>query len=108
MASIEQIRAMNKEATEEAEEQVLTPYIAKCNGDEGVKGCVRLGDYIPFGWELVNTYFVDNLGFGASDEPALTFSQFLTKVKKGFGYAIGEVGQFQVYIHEYKKFKGLA
>lgn len=103
MYSLEQIRAMNDKATTEAREQGLLPYIAKENGDIGVRSCQRLGDYLPKGWELVDTYFVDNSGFGSPDEPALTFEQFLKIVKQGYGYAIGEAGQFQLHIHEYKK-----
>lgn len=103
MMSLEVIKALNEKATLEARGQSLEPYIAKCNGDVEVKKCWRLGDYTPKGWKLVKTYFVDNSGLGASDEPALTFVQFLGKVKQGYGYAIGEVGQFQLYINEYKR-----
>ena len=103
MFSLEQIVAMNNKATKKAKKEGLQPYIAKYNSDEGVKACPRLGDYIPKGWKVVNTYFVDSSGFGAEDELALTFEQFLKKVKRGFGYALAECGQFQVYINEYKQ-----
>jgi hypothetical protein len=78
-------------------------YRAKSNEDVGVKGCKIIGNDTPIGYELTETFFVDNSGFGASDELALTFSQFLTKVKAGYFYGIKEVGQFQVYINEFKK-----
>jgi len=78
-------------------------YRAKSNADVGVKGCKVIGDTIPLGYELTETFFVDNSGFGASDELALTFNSFLTKVKAGYFYGIKEVGQFQVYINEFKK-----
>jgi len=103
MYSIKQIIAMNKKATKEAENEGLELYVAKKNCDEGVRGCKRLGDYIPKGWQKVNTYFVDSSGFGSEGEGALTFRQLLTKVRKGLGYAIGKVGQFQLYINEYQK-----
>lgn len=103
MYSLKQIVAMNNNATEKAEEEELQPYIAKKDNDEGIRGCKKLGDYIPTGWKLVNSYFVDSSGFGREGESALTFGQLLTKVRKGYGYAIGETGQFQLYIHEYKK-----
>ncbi len=80
-----------------------TLYFAKCDKDTGVKACKVLGDYTPTGYKIVNTFFVDNSGFGQVGEMALTFSQFLNKVKKGYCYAIKEVGQFQVYINEYIK-----
>jgi hypothetical protein len=78
-------------------------YRAKSDKDIGVKGCKVVGIGDVFGYELVETYFVDNSGFGASDEPALTFNSFLDKVKTGYFYGIREVGQFQVYIGEYRK-----
>ena len=103
MFSIEHIRAMNDKATAEARGENLEPYIADKDGDIGVKSCPKLGNFSPRGWKLADTYFVDNSGFGSEDEPALTFGQFLSKVKEGYGYAIGEAGQFQVNIHEYKR-----
>lgn len=103
MYDIKTIKHMNNEASEKAEKSGLLPYIAEKDYDEKVKSCKRLGDYIPKGYKIVNTYFVDNSGFGSESEPALTFRQFLNKVRKGFGYAIGEVGQFQLYINEYQK-----
>ena len=78
-------------------------YRAKENGDLGVKGCKVIGDITPLGYELTETFFVDNSGFGADDELALTFNSFLTKVKQGYFYGIKEVGQFQVYINEFKR-----
>ncbi len=42
-------------------------YRAKSNKDEGVKGCKIVGNGDIFGYKLVNTYFVDNSGFGADD-----------------------------------------
>ena len=78
-------------------------YRAKINGDVGVKACKIIGDNIPLGYELTDTFFVDNSGWGADGELALTFEQFLKKVKAGYFYAIKEAGQFQVYISEFKK-----
>ena len=46
---------------------------------------------------------MDSSGFGASDEPALSFGQFKKILKVGFGYAIIEEGQFQVYVGEFTK-----
>ena len=78
-------------------------YRAKENGDIGMKGCKIIGDTTPLGYELTETFFVDNSGLGADDELALTFNSFLTKVKQGYFYGIKEVGQFQVYINEFKR-----
>jgi hypothetical protein len=62
-----------------------------------------LGTYVPKGWKLTTDYFVDSSGFGEAGEPALTIRQFLGRIKTGHGYAITEVGQFQVYIGEFEK-----
>lgn len=79
-------------------------YKAIKNCDEGVFGCPKVtGDL--FGYKKVNTYFVDNSGFGSETEPALTIPYFLSKVKQGYYYGITNVGQFQVYIGEYIKDK---
>ena len=79
------------------------PLIAFTDGDEAVLKCPDLGDYVPHGYKLIETLFVDNSGFGMDTEPALTIPQFLAKVKDGLGYAIVEVGQFQVHIGVYRK-----
>jgi len=103
MRSLESIIAEGNKKTREAKEKRLLPYKANSNHDVGVKSYPFLGYYVPDGYEIINTYFVDNSGFGADDEPALSFSQFIAKVKKGKYYAIKEAGSFQVYINEYKK-----
>ena len=78
-------------------------YKAKVNGDIGVKGCKVIGDNIPLGYEKTEDFFVDNSGLGCEVENALTFDNFLTKVKAGYYYAITGQGQFQVYISEFKR-----
>ena len=105
MLGLKQFIELNEEVTEQAEQDCLEPREAICNGDETIKYCPKLGNFIPKGFELVQSYFVDNSGFGSDSEPALTFEQFLKKVKKGRFYAIGEEGQLQLYINEYKKTK---
>jgi hypothetical protein len=103
MYSLEYIKALQDESTLKAKAEGLEPYIARCDKDENVLRCPDLGYYLPDGWDRSELYFVDNSGFGSESEPALTINQFLNKVKQGFGYAIYEAGQFQVYIQEYKK-----
>jgi hypothetical protein len=78
-------------------------YRAKKNNDEGITKIPMVGKNPIFGYELVNTFFVDSSGFGQEGEMALTFSQFLSKVRQGYYYGIQEAGQFQVYIGEYRK-----
>jgi hypothetical protein len=77
-------------------------YKAIKDGDEGVKSCPKINKKVK-GYKLLNEYFVDNSGWGTDREPALTFNQFLNKVKAGLYYGITSIGQFQVYIGEYKK-----
>ena len=103
MHSLQYIQAVNTEKTQEAKKARSKPYIAKVNGDIGVKACPFLANYLPEGYEVINTFFVDKSGFGKEGELALTFNQFLGKVKKGYGYGIKEEGQFQVYINEYRR-----
>lgn len=102
MLGLDQIVEMNNKAMKKAEQETIQPYVATVDGDDGVRGAPAIGDYIPDGWKPTEKYFVDSLGFGAPDERALTFNQFLTKVKKGYGYVICEQGQFQVYIQEFE------
>ena len=78
-------------------------YRAKSNGDEGVKSCKIVGNGEIYGYNLVNTYFVDNSGMGTRGESALIFDDFLRQVKANYYYGIKEAGQFQVYIGEYQK-----
>ena len=77
-------------------------YKAKNDGDIGVRACPVIKKEVK-GYILKNEYFVDSSGFGQEGEGALTFNQFLGKVKAGLYYGIIEAGQFQVYIGEYIK-----
>jgi hypothetical protein len=82
-------------------------YRAKSNGDKDVFKCGKIeGEKTPLGYKVTEVFFVDNSGFGSENEPALTASQFLPKVKAGRYYAITGQGQFQVYVTEYEKITG--
>lgn len=103
MLSLDQIRAIAREATERACQQNLTPYPI---WEEDLANMPPfpfpfLGDYVPKGWEKVGEFFVDSSGLGMPNELALTAYQFLEKIKVGRGYAITEAGEFQVYVGEY-------
>ena len=63
----------------------------------------NIGSYRPKGWELVDTLFCDSSGMGSESEPALTVHQLIDALEPGFGYAIIEEGQFQVYVGKFKK-----
>ena len=103
MMDLKTMEIMEKEAGRKARKEEIEPLIAEYNGDEGIFKCPDLGNYKPRGWKKVQEFFVDSSGFGGKNEPALTINQFLKKVKEGFGYAITQAGQFQVYIGEYKR-----
>ena len=102
MMGLSTIIAMNKQAARKS--RGIEPFIAAVDGDINVFSLVpHLGYRRPRSWKLVHTYFVDASGFGQAGEPALTAEQFQAKVKAGFGYAIIEQGQFQVYVGEFQK-----
>jgi hypothetical protein len=65
-----------------------------------------IGDLKPKGYTLLDYFMVDNSGFGAKDEPALTVRQLLDPaigLQVGKAYAIIEVGQFQVVLGEFER-----
>jgi len=102
MMSLDAIRELSDELAEQAELNDLEPREAICDGDETVKYMPAIGSYDPPGFTQTNEYFCDSSGFGSPNEPALTFEQFLTTVKKGRFYAIGDQGQLQLYVREFK------
>ena len=104
MMSLEYIEKLSREAGRRAAREKREPLVAFVDGDEAVFHCPNIGSYEPKGWKLVRELFVDNSGFGHDrNEPALTIDQFLAEVKAGYGYAIIEEGQFQIYIGEFEK-----
>lgn len=106
MYDLQTIKRMNKERAEEAQEKRLQPFLIENKEQIDSFNQIpfpNLGDFRPKGWELVETHFVDNSGFGRNDELALSVNQFLKKLKVGFAYGIIEAGQFQVYVGEFKR-----
>ncbi len=101
MYDLNTIKELNWWAGNKAKSNKLQPLIATCDKDPGIFRCPDLGNHTPKGWKEMTRYFVDNSGLGSFNEPALTSSQFLERVKEGKGYAIVESGQFQVYIGEF-------
>lgn len=113
MMSLATIRAMSADIAQEAAIEDRRPF-APTKDDfvlwraerRGVK-IPNFGDYVPEGWERRDEetwWFVDKSGFGAEDEPCLTFNQFLDALEAyhedhpGHGFAIVEEGQFQLYV----------
>ena len=59
------------------------PFIANSDCDPNVRSCPNFnGKKKIKGWKLIDEHFVDKSGWGASDEPALTPSQFIKLIKK--------------------------
>lgn len=103
MMDLDTIKRMNEIKGKEAEKSGTLPLTIIKEGDKKLLQSMGfIGDYRPKGFKLVNQFFVDNSGFGAVNEPALTFEQFTKKVKQGNAYAIIEAGQFQVWIAEFE------
>lgn len=69
-------------------------------GDEGAEV------QCPNGWVAERTLFCDSSGFGLVGEAALTPKQLKAELRPGFAYAVTGVGQFQVYVTEYKRSEG--
>ena len=83
----------------------------------------NIGNYLPDGWERIDPdtikpnrtryvsgridgipgLFVDNSGFGAPTEPAMTFEEFANWIVPNYGYAVVEEGQFQITIGVFRK-----
>ena len=100
MYSLNAINAMN--AKVKAKHRGVRPLVAETDKQHLI-GIPTIGDYVPRGWKLVDTLFVDSSGFGERGEPALTMDAFYDLVRAGFGYAVVEAGQFQVHVGIFQK-----
>jgi len=108
MLDMASIRRMSQKAAVRAAREHRKPYILE-QDDFIEPELVRfpfLGTYVPKGWVMVKTFFVDSSGFGDESEPSLTHDQFIKKLTVGRGYAIIEAGEFQVYVGEFVKIAG--
>ena len=107
MMDLKQIAVASQKAARKAAREHKQPYIweAEDVGHVPPFPFPNIGDYRPKEWELTGSYFVDSSGFGAPGEGALTAYQFKLRLKPGFGYAVIEAGEFQVYVGEFKQVK---
>ena len=110
MMSLAQIHSESRKAASKAAKQGKRPFIVEAEDLADWKAghftplpFPFIGSFVPKGWEVTAEYFVDSSGFGGPGEPALTIPAFINKLQVGYGYAITEAGQFQVYISEYRK-----
>lgn len=113
MMSLATIDAMSRKAAAKAAREKKEPFIVEAADIEAFRkdGRARpfpfpnIGSYRPKGWKLLGTLFCDATGWGEEDEPALTREQLIDRLKVGHGYAVIEVGQFQVYVGEFVRVK---
>ena len=62
-----------------------------------------LGDRSPRGYKLERELFVDSSGWGSTSEPATTIPELINnELRTGFAYSIGDIGQFQLYLREWR------
>ena len=103
MMSLQQIRSYSDSAARKSRRAGILPKIL--NAGDDVRGIPMIGNRTPRGWKCVAQYFVDASGFGQKGEPALTTDEFRAVVAEnpGFGWAITEAGQFQVYVGQFEK-----
>lgn len=110
--SYQQIQHDQDKAARKAAKEGEYPYSPEwheLNDHRWVKEIPFIGDYVPAGWELLESHTVDSSGFGREDEPALTIDRFVgdcrDRFKSGrqYGYAVITAGQFQVFVGVYTK-----
>jgi len=118
MMSLGSIHQMSRETGKRAAQMAMMPYVPIHEEEIYTYPPFpfpNIGDHRPKGWELVDTLFCDSSGFGAEDEPALSVRQLRRKLielqrsDKAYGYAVIEVGQFQLHlgVFERRKHKSL-
>jgi len=119
MMSPSTIRRMSDEQARKAAVNRRVPYVPfdEKEADRFGRGepfpFPNLGSHRPHGWNLVESLFCDSSGFGGEGEPALTPGQLRARVKeimargdeegKTYGFAITEVGQFQLYVGVFER-----
>jgi hypothetical protein len=133
MMSIEAIVSLKRKAERQSRQQGLVPLLVdeRMLGTLHVhlRKMPFLGERCPRGWKRIEAHTlddgkanhalvpywgdaardyvqVDNSGFGAPGEPALTFGEFCDWVHDrgpGYGYAIVEAGQFQIVVGIFKE-----
>jgi hypothetical protein len=124
MMGIETIRRLSNVAAYRAAEEGRYPLTT--TDPEDIHNLPFLGDYTPPGWRRALwsevdeaprnvwsprpdeevTFMVDSSGFGAPDEPALTFDEFADYALRRFAWAIRETGQFQIVVGAYVRSPG--
>lgn len=111
MYDLATINRINQQYGDEAEAEGKEPVVPTPEEiDTQSLQIPALDGYEPLGWvQLEQCWFVDSSGFGRPDELALTMVQFLNDLhdymtdNPEHGVAITECGQFQLYVHAYRR-----
>jgi len=113
MMDLRTIKALNKKYTLAARRKREYPVIpsppmrrALAEGNLTTIKIPMLGEYVPRGWKLLKTHFVDMSGWGAEDEPAMSqpaFAKLMATAPENHGFGAIEHGQFQIYVGEYER-----
>jgi hypothetical protein len=116
MMSLGEIRRINEEATRRARRTKRLPWeptieqraqLKAGANPMGICNFPSFGDYVPKGWERIEpSLFCDKSGFGLDSEPALSLRRLGEQIgvdPEGTAYASGDEGQFQIYLHRYKR-----
>lgn len=115
MMSLEYIESESRKAARVSAKEKVLPFPVFQQDIDHWKGMIAKGNMprLPFpfvgnrryrSWKVVETFFVDSSGMGSESELALTARRFITeKLEAGFGYALIEVGQFQVYVGKFRE-----
>lgn len=115
MMSLAQLHYRNAEAAAIAAAEDRRPFVVTIEDIESWRVAIErgldfqfpfpdLGDYVPDGWELTEELFVDATGFDMHDAggPALSIAEMVERLEPGKGYAITEVGEFQLYLGKFE------
>lgn len=109
MMSLETIEEEARLAGEEAEVEGKEPYFLaneESKQDFPPFPFPNLGSYCPEGWEEVDRLFVDKLG-SVEQTPEMflhgcaSIRQLIDWLDVGYGYAIVEEGEFQLYVGKF-------
>jgi hypothetical protein len=112
MFSGETIRRMSDDAARKAARTKREPYVLFDRAEVeriATFPFPNLGSYVPKGWTMVEHFMADATGLGSENEPALTPRQLKARLVRDvdagnrYGYAIVEVGQFQVVIGVFER-----
>jgi hypothetical protein len=109
MLSLASIAAESARAAAHAAKRNLQPYVPTLQEAQHLATLPfpEFGEFEPDGWAQVEVLFCDSSGFGEDDEPALSVEQLkayvLEHAPEGYGYALGDIGQFQVNVKVYRR-----